>query len=214
MSKKATVGERLRELMEYKNLTIYDIAEAVSMSGATVSRYINDINKPKDVTIEKISREYGVNPTWLMGYDVKREFTVELEPIFDAKYIEIPVFGDIACGEPIEAFNEIEDYATIPTDWTKGGKEYFCLTAKGDSMEPEISSGDIAVIRKQCTCENGKIAAVFVNGYNATLKKFYKHGDVITLQPLNPNMEPRFYTKDDEEIQVLGVMVELRKKYD
>ena len=137
---------------------------------------------------------------------------LKLTPATD--YVNIPVFGAIACGEPIEAFNEVLDYTTIPASWLKGGQEYFCLTAAGDSMEPLISEGDIAVIRKQPDCENGQICAVFVNGYDATLKKVYKTGRIITLQPVNPAREPQsFEIGGDTNIQIIGVMVELRKKF-
>lgn len=130
------------------------------------------------------------------------------------EYVNIPVFGAIACGEPIEAFNEVLDYTTIPASWLKGGQEYFCLTAAGDSMEPLISEGDIAVIRKQPDCENGQICAIFVNGYDATLKKVYKTGRIITLQPVNPAREPQsFEIGGDTDIQIIGVMVELRKRF-
>lgn len=136
----------------------------------------------------------------------------KLTPVTD--YVNIPVFGAIACGEPIEAFNEVLDYTTIPASWLKGGQEYFCLTATGDSMEPLISEGDIAVIRKQPDCENGQICAVFVNGYDATLKKVYKTGRIITLQPVNPAREPQsFEIGGDTDIQIIGVMVELRKRF-
>lgn len=137
---------------------------------------------------------------------------LKLTPATD--YVNIPVFGAIACGEPIEAFNEVLDYTTIPASWLKGGQEYFCLTATGDSMEPLISEGDIAVIRKQPDCENGQICAVFVNGYDATLKKVYKTGRIITLQPVNPAREPQsFEIGGDTDIQIIGVMVELRKRF-
>lgn len=137
---------------------------------------------------------------------------LKLTPATD--YVNIPVFGAIACGEPIEACNEVLDYTTIPASWLKGGQEYFCLTAAGDSMEPLVSEGDIAVIRKQPDCENGQICAVFVNGYDATLKKVYKTGRIITLQPVNPAREPQsFEIGGDTEIQIIGVMVELRKRF-
>lgn len=130
------------------------------------------------------------------------------------EYATIPVFGAIACGEPIEAINDVIDYATIPAAWLNGGQEYFCLTATGDSMAPLIQEGDLAVIRKQPDCENGQICAVFVNGYDATLKKVYKNGNIITLQPINPDKEIKSYELGgDIEIQIIGVMVELRKRF-
>lgn len=161
---------------------------------------------------EKISAIIEKAFSDLYKYPDIEEPDLKLTPATD--YVNIPVFGAIACGEPIEAFNEVLDYTTIPASWLKGGQEYFCLTAAGDSMEPLISEGDIAVIRKQPDCENGQICAVFVNGYDATLKKVYKTGRIITLQPVNPAREPQsFEIGGDTDIQIIGVMVELRKRF-
>ena len=162
--------------------------------------------------IEKAFSELHNHADELYNHADFEEPELKLTPATD--YVNIPVFGAIACGEPIEAFNEVLDYTTIPASWLKGGQEYFCLTAAGDSMEPLISEGDIAVIRKQPDCENGQICAVFVNGYDATLKKIYKTGRIITLQPVNPAKEPQsFEIGGDTDIQIIGVMVELRRRF-
>lgn len=181
------------------------------------SHAMNVIIRKRDGTVlpyqrEKISAIIEKAFSDLYNHADFEEPELKLTPATD--YANIPVFGAIACGEPIEAFNEVLDHTTIPASWLKGGQEYFCLTAAGDSMEPLISEGDIAVIRKQPDCENGQICAVFVNGYDATLKKVYKTGRIITLQPVNPAREPQsFEIGGDTDIQIIGVMVELRKRF-
>lgn len=204
--KMSDMGENIKYLREKADLTQEEFASKMGVQKSAVSKWERGMvqNMKRDV-IEQIASFFEVNPSALMGWD-------NLEPTPHTEYKLVPVFGSVACGEPLEAFNDVIDYATIPASWLNGGKEYLCLTAKGDSMAPTIESGDLAVIRKQSDCENGQICAVFVNGYNATLKKVFKSKDVITLQPINPNYEPQVFTgKELEEIQILGVMVELRK---
>lgn len=214
------VKDLIRSKRIQKGLTMKELAEKVGVSEATISRWESgEIANMKRSSLMALAKALSIAPSSLIDssdHSVKSQGSatsdLKLTPVTD--YVNIPVFGAIACGEPIEAFNEVLDYTTIPALWLKGGQEYFCLTAAGDSMEPLISEGDIAVIRKQPDCENGQICAVFVNGYDATLKKVYKTGRIITLQPVNPAREPQsFEIGGDTDIQIIGVMVELRKRF-
>jgi len=128
--------------------------------------------------------------------------------------VRIPVFGVVPAGIPMEAIEDILDYEEIPREMTAGGREYFGLRVKGDSMEPEYRNGDTILIAKQNDCENGQIAVIYVNGFDATLKRVVKTEDSIILQPLNPAYDPMVYRLDDPEnpITILGVVIEIRRK--
>ena len=202
------IRNRMKTLRENLELSYKDLEGRTGISRSTLQRY--ETASVENIPLNRLSaiaKGLSTTPGYLMGWE-------DLHPTDTIEWVNVPVFGSIACGEPIEAFNEIIDYATIPASWTTGGREYLVLTAKGNSMAPTIEDGDLAVIRKQPDCENGQICAVFVNDYNATLKKVYKGKDVITLQPLNRDMPPQVYTPDDEEVHILGVMVELRKRFE
>lgn len=205
--------------LDAKRYELALVAQALS-ENISLSDFIEDlkIKGAPEKDLERLEKIYLNESSMLTRRLLSKRYIQPEEPDFKltpvTDYVNIPVFGAIACGEPIEAFNEVLDYTTIPASWLKGGQEYFCLTAAGDSMEPLISEGDIAVIRKQPDCENGQICAVFVNGYDATLKKVYKTGRIITLQPVNPAREPQsFEIGGDTDIQIIGVMVELRKRF-
>ena len=71
--KKETFAKRLKEIMEENNETIYTIANILDLDKSSISRYINKKMKPKTTAIEILAKEFGVNPTWLMGYDVEKE---------------------------------------------------------------------------------------------------------------------------------------------
>lgn len=117
---------------------------------------------------------------------------------------KIPLVGTIACGDPILAEENIEDYVEIP----KHIKADFALTCKGDSMiNARIFNGDIVYIRQQETVENGEIAAVLIDG-EATLKRIKVFDDHIVLEPENPMYKPFSYWNEEmNNIRILGKAV-------
>ena len=125
----------------------------------------------------------------------------------------IKVFGTVPAGIPIEAIEDVVDWEDIPNDWISGGQEYFGLKVKGDSMYPKYLDGDTIIVRKQSDCESGQDCVVYVNGYDATLKKVVKKPDCIILQPLNPTYDPKVYDYNDESnpVTIAGVVVEIRR---
>ena len=97
----------------------------------------------------------------------------------------------------------------------KGGKEYFGLKVKGNSMEPEYLDGDTLLILKQDDCENGDDAIVMVNGNDGTFKRVFKNENGIILQPLNSSYSPMVYSNEDIEklpVKILGIVEEIRRK--
>ena len=105
--------------------------------------------------------------------------------------VSIPFRGYIAAGQPIEAVEEFETI-NVPSSSVLIG-EHFALGIKGNSMIDEgIFDGDIVVIRKQNSVENGETAIALINGNEVTLKKIYKEKNRIRLQPANPNLKPLF----------------------
>ena len=117
---------------------------------------------------------------------------------------KIPILGRVAAGIPIYAEQNIEGYtyAQLP----EGGK-YFGLRVKGDSMTAaKIFDGDIIIVREQQIVENGEIAVVAVNGDEATVKKFYREGNIVTLTPnsFNPEHQAQIYNTEKTEVHVIG----------
>lgn len=123
--------------------------------------------------------------------------------------VRINVYGSVPAGVPQEAIEDIVDWEDIPKEWTTGGRECFGLKVKGASMEPKYLAGDTIIVRKQSDCENGQDAVVYVNGYDATLKRVLKSEAGIILQALNPAYETKTYT--DTPITIAGVVVEIRR---
>jgi repressor LexA len=118
----------------------------------------------------------------------------------------LPLLGRIAAGQPIEA---VENPETISLADFVRSKEVFVLQVRGDSMQDEhILNGDYVLVEKAKTAHNGDIVVALVEGTDATLKRFYREGDNIRLQPSNVNMQPIIVPAASLELQgrVIGVL--------
>jgi len=118
----------------------------------------------------------------------------------------LPLMGRIAAGQPIEA---IERPETISLADFVRSKEVFVLEVNGDSMQDEaILSGDYVLVEKTKIAHNGDIVVALVDGSDATLKRFYREGEKIRLQPSNARMKPIMVHARDVDIQgrVIGVL--------
>jgi repressor LexA len=118
----------------------------------------------------------------------------------------LPLLGRIAAGQPIEA---VENPETISLADFVRSKEVFVLEVRGDSMQDEhILSGDYVLVEKAKTAHNGDIVVALVEGSDATLKRFYRDGDNIRLQPSNVNMQPIIVPAANVDVQgrVIGVL--------
>lgn len=121
-----------------------------------------------------------------------------------------PVYGRIAAGTPNWAEQCMEGRLPLDPEMMNihNPEECFFLRVSGESMNKLVKNGGYALIRKQDTVENGEIAVVLVNGYDATLKKFTKKNDVVVLEPMSdvqgdPNIQTQIYDKNTQ-IKILG----------
>lgn len=200
------INERRKQL----NLTLKEIADYVGVSEATVSRWEsgNIANMRRD-RIAALAQILKVSPIDIMGVTDDDNYDDSI------KSVQIPVLGRVKAGIPMTAIESIIDYEEISQKQAQTG-EFFGLQIKGDSMEPKISEGDVVIVRKQETVENGEIAVVLINGDDATVKKFYKTDAGIKLVSTNPTYDPFFFTPDEVNtlpVIVIGKVVELRAKF-
>jgi repressor LexA len=136
-------------------------------------------------------------------------FVVNQGDIVETDAVNIPLLGRIAAGAPILAEENIEEYLSFPKSMFGKG-DFFALDVKGDSMiEGGILDGDIAIIKKQETANNGEIVAALVEDEEATLKRFKHTGKNIQLIPENSAYQP-IVTKD---VKILGILSGVFRKY-
>jgi repressor LexA len=122
----------------------------------------------------------------------------------------LPLLGRIAAGQPIEA---VERPETISLADFVRSKEVFVLEVRGDSMQDEaILNGDYVLVEKTKVAHKGDIVVALVENSDATLKRFYREGDRIRLQPSNAKMKPIIVPAADVQIQgrVIGVLRKYR----
>ena len=185
------LAERLESLFnKFKNIDSTNLYKAME---SLVNYLIDCIN----------SRELYSNFTSL-----KNKFSQKHS--LSNQYYMCPVYGQISAGQPNWAEENIEGRIPIDTDLMDiyNPEEYFFLRVNGESMNKVIKNGAFALIHKQETVENGEIAVVLVNGYDATLKKFIKQGDLIILEPnsTDESFETQVYDKTTS-IKILGKYV-------
>lgn len=122
-------------------------------------------------------------------------------------YYMCPVYGRIAAGQPNWAEECMEGKMPIDPELMNiiNPEECYFLKVNGESMNKVIKNGAFALIRKTDWVENGEIAVVLVNGFDATLKKFTKQGDLVILEPMSndPSFQTQVYNKDTE-IKIIG----------
>ena len=210
-------SKNIKYLRKKKGWTQNDLAKRLGYSAfTTVNKWETGVNKAPYTKLQKIAQLFNVTEDDLMNTDLEqRDLDMrsgKVEP--DTEYVRIKVLGSIHAGIPIEAITDIVDWEDIPKDWTTGGREYFGLRVKGDCMEPEYREGDVVIVRRQEDCESGQDCIVYVNGYDAELKRVTKTKDAVILQALNPKYPPKHYYNGDEEypVKIAGVVVELRRK--
>jgi len=125
--------------------------------------------------------------------------------------IEVPIVGFIAAGQPIEAIEYSSETITLAPDELGKTRNYYALRVKGESMIDEgIFDGDIVVIRRQETADNGQTVVAIIDENQATLKKIYQEKNRFRLQPANQTMLP-FYRK---EVEIRGVVVKIIRNID
>lgn len=220
MKKKVSVGTRLKQIMFEKNLKQVDILAKtavlqtkynVRIAKNDLSQYVNDKVEPNQERIFILAKALDVTEPWLMGFDVPRERHVipsNIIPVDTTTLVKIPVLGTIACGEPLLAEENIEEYREEVADRLPKG-DLFYLQANGDSMEPTIPNHSYVLIRQQPTVEDGEIAAVLVNGdTEATLKRIKRQGDSMMLVADNAKYPPTLVDADNPA-RIIGKAVKV-----
>lgn len=200
----ATFGTKLKQLREERGLTQAELAEILGTSKQVISRYETNQRTPKITVAKEYAERLDVNLSYLIdnGEDTPAPLPQGYIPMPETE--RRPIIGDIACGTPITAEQNIQGYANVPTD---AGAD-FCLVCKGDSMiDAGICDGDIVCIRQQERVENGQIAAVRVDN-EATLKRFYFDGSKVTLMPANGAYAPMTFVGDEiNQLHIEGLAV-------
>ena len=171
--------------------TVREISDSTGLSTATVSRYLSHM------------RENG-----MIEYEGHRNIITRRQQKMQIETIEVPLLGQVSCGVPKYAEENIEGYVRLPVALFGRG-EFFLLRANGDSMiEADICDGELVLIRQQNYADPGQIVVALMED-QATLKRFYPepHRNRVRLHPENSNMKDIYVT----ECIIQGVAVKVLK---
>lgn len=196
---------RIKKFREELNLTQQDLADKLNCSKSVIGLYESETRKPSLEVLIKLSNIFDCSIDYLLGKtDVRKPVENINTP---KKYYMCPVYGRISAGQPNWAEECIEGRIPIDVELMNivDPEECFFLRVNGESMNKEIKNGAYALIRKTDVVKNGDIAVVLVNGYDATLKKFFKQGDFVVLEAMStdPSFTTQVYGKDTE-IKIIG----------
>lgn len=153
----------------------------------------------------------GFSPNVIEGSKKAPPQTAPTHVSLDAQAMSVPIMGRIAAGVPISAIQHHQNDIAVPPDMLGPG-EHFALEVKGDSMiDAGIHEGDIVIVKRCDTAQNGDIIVALVEKEEATLKRLRKKGASIALEAANPNYETRIFGPDQVDIQ--GRLVGLVRRY-
>ena len=134
-----------------------------------------------------------------------------VSPVADSVSVQLPLYGRIAAGTPIEALRDHSNAIGIPADMIGKG-EHYALKIEGDSMiDAGIHDGDTVIFRRSDTADNGSIVVALVEDTEVTLKRLRRKGASIALEPANTEYETRIFGPD--QVKVQGSLVGLIRKY-
>ena len=198
------IGDKLKYLRNSNDLSQAELAKKLNISRSSIGMFESNARIPTTDTLVRYAQFFEVSLDYLLGNQ---------RPVEGQDYITINVYGSIPAGIPIEAIEDITDTEDLSLKEYDKSKEYLGLKVDGDSMYPKYLNGDTVILEKCPDCESGTDAAVYVNGYEATLKKVIKNDNgTITLQPINPNYSPQTYGPGDDPVRILGIVKEIRRK--
>ncbi|HGF7676961.1 TPA: LexA family protein [Enterococcus faecium] len=193
------ISANINKLIKEKNVSQVDIHNHTKIPKSTLTGYVKGTSTPNPGNVQKLADFFNVK---------KSEIDPRFKPLPNnvipiLSSVKIPILGEIACGEPILAEENIDGYIEEFTDNLPSG-ELFYLKTKGDSMSPTIPNNAYVLIRQQENVEDGEIAAVLVNGdTEATLKRIKRQGDIVLLIPDNKEYPPYIITKENPA-RILG----------
>lgn len=198
---------RIKFLREEKALNQSDLGKYLGITSQAIGLYENEKRDIPTNYIIKLSEFFDVSVDYLLGKSDIRASKPSPAVVL--------VYGTIPAGIPMEMIEDIIDTEEIDASMLKGGKQYFGLRIKGNSMYPDYLDNDTIILEKVEDVESGSDAVVMVNGNDGTFKRVFKNENGIILQPLNPEFQPIVYTNEQIEklpIRVIGKVVELRRK--
>jgi len=207
------LGTRVKALRKEQKVTQKELANAMGLSQQAVAKWEAGLSAPDPDMVRNLAQFFDTTTDDILGYEVKEnsgKLTQHLQNIARAEHL-IPVIGTVRAGYGALALEDDygKEYAQV-----KDPENYFYLLVQGNSMAPRIHEGDLALVRKQQTLENGDLGVIIYGEGEGTLKKFIKKDGAVILQPFNPSYQEQVLTGEDlDHLFIAGKVVETKTKW-
>ena len=210
------LGQYLKQKREEADLTLRQVDYKTNITYSRLSMIENGTRKVTPIILKTLAKLYNLDYIDLYekaGYiDLAQD---EKNALSNSSTAVVLVYGTIPAGIPMECIEDVLDTEEIPASMLKGGKQYFGLKVKGNSMFPTYLNGDTVIFEKVDDCESGQDCVVMVNGNDGTFKRVLKNAHGIILQPLNSEYEPLVFTNEQINnlpVKLIGIAKEIRRK--
>ena len=206
-------ADRLRDARKAKRYSQTEVSRMLGVTQQAVGKWETGRSTPDPQTVARLAEILDTTADALLGLQAPTAAPAVGRNAF-SRYTEslVPVVGTVRAGYGALAFEEDygKEYASV-----KDPQNYFYLVVKGDSMEPRISDGDLALVHRQSTLENGDLGVlVYGSDGEGTLKKYIQRGNSVILHPFNPAYEELVIKGEElDHLYIAGKVVETKAKW-
>ena len=201
--------QRLKQLRKEMGLSQKSLSEHLGVTQQAVGKWETGRSSPDPATLARLAELLETSADYLLG--ISEQPAEPAAPSLPYGESPIPVIGTVRAGYGSLAFEE--DYG-VEYAYVKDPESYFYLVVKGDSMEPRIQDGDLALVHRQPTLENGDLGVMVFGEGEGTLKKYIQRGNAVILQPFNPAYEEKVIRGEElNQLFIAGKVVETRAKW-
>lgn len=207
-------ADYLKQARKAKKMSQELLAQKLGVTQQAVGKWERGQSTPNPNMVAQIAEALDTTADFLLGFNHPSRETQEAEERFfgGRQHYPIPVIGTVKAGYGGLAFEE--DYGTEYA-CVKDPENYFFLVVKGDSMEPRIFDGDLALVHRQTSLDDGDLGImVFGDEGEGTLKKFLRRGNAVVLKAFNPTYEDKILRGEElAQLYIAGKVVETKTRW-
>lgn len=189
--------KRIRKEHHYSQASL---AKELGITQQAVGKWETDKSLPDTLMLGRLADMFGLSMDDMLGRSSDKDVPVM-----------VPIIGTVKAGYDAYAYEQEEGREPANVSDADG---YFFLIVRGDSMEPRICAGDLALVRKQEEIQSGDLAVILVDGEESTLKRVIISNGAYTLQAFNPDYPDRTFAGEElDRISIIGKVVETKAKW-
>ncbi len=200
-------SKQIKALRKERKLSQAQLAQDLNLTQQAIGKWETGKSTPDIATLSILANYFNTTVDFLAGVNTASSINQQ-----DSKnQVLVPIIGTVRAGYNAFAFNEDlgYEYANVPSS-----EDYFFLSVKGDSMEPRILDGDLALVKKQASLNDGDLGVIIYGDEEATLKKFIHKGNTVILQAFNQSYESKIFVNEEiNDLNIVGKVIETKARW-